>query len=118
MSDLQPIADRVEIDALHGEFADATRGREYDRLAPLSHGTVSRGYSPTTSSSSAARRSATGSGGSEGSLGTTWCNSRTAGHADRSCCHTFLTDGVISISHDPDYEGLQQVWRPDASDHQ
>jgi hypothetical protein len=37
MSDLQPIADRVEIEVLRGEFADATMGRDYDRLAPLPH---------------------------------------------------------------------------------
>jgi hypothetical protein len=92
MSDLQPIADRVEIDALHGESADATSGREYDRLAPLSHGTVSRGYSPTTSSSSAARRSATGSGGSEGSLGTTWCK-QPDGRARRSFLLPHIPDG-------------------------
>jgi hypothetical protein len=33
MSDLQPIADRVEIEALRGEFTDATMDRDYDRLA-------------------------------------------------------------------------------------
>jgi hypothetical protein len=31
MSDLQPIADRVEIEALRGEFTDATMDRDYDR---------------------------------------------------------------------------------------
>jgi hypothetical protein len=36
MSDLQPIADRVEIEALRGEFTDATMDRDDDRLA--SHG--------------------------------------------------------------------------------
>jgi ketosteroid isomerase-like protein len=35
MSDLQPIADRVEIEALRGEFTDATMDRDYDRLASL-----------------------------------------------------------------------------------
>jgi ketosteroid isomerase-like protein len=35
MSDLQPIADRVEIDALRGEFTDAVMMRDYDRLASL-----------------------------------------------------------------------------------
>jgi hypothetical protein len=35
MSDLQAIADRVEIEALRGEFADAVMMRDYDRLASL-----------------------------------------------------------------------------------
>jgi ketosteroid isomerase-like protein len=35
MSELQPIADRVEIEALRGEFTDATMDRDYDRLASL-----------------------------------------------------------------------------------
>jgi hypothetical protein len=35
MSDLQNIADRVEIDALRGEFTDAAMMRDYDRLASL-----------------------------------------------------------------------------------
>jgi ketosteroid isomerase-like protein len=35
MSDLQPIADRVAIEALRGEFTDATMDRDYDRLASL-----------------------------------------------------------------------------------
>ena len=35
MSDLQAIADRVEIEALRGEFTDATMDRDYDRLASL-----------------------------------------------------------------------------------
>jgi ketosteroid isomerase-like protein len=35
MSDLQAIADRVEIEALHGEFTDAVMLRDYDRLASL-----------------------------------------------------------------------------------
>jgi hypothetical protein len=34
MSDLQPIADRVEIEALRGEFTDATMDRDYDRWIP------------------------------------------------------------------------------------
>jgi hypothetical protein len=33
MSDLQAIADRVEIEALRGEFTDATMDRDYDRKA-------------------------------------------------------------------------------------
>ena len=33
MSDLQAIADRVEIEALRGEFADAGMTRDYDRFA-------------------------------------------------------------------------------------
>jgi ketosteroid isomerase-like protein len=35
MSDLQSIADRVEIEALRGEFTDAVMMREYDRAASL-----------------------------------------------------------------------------------
>ena len=35
MTDLQAIADRVEIDALRGEFTDAVMTRDYDRLASL-----------------------------------------------------------------------------------
>jgi ketosteroid isomerase-like protein len=35
MSDLQPIADRVEIETLRGEFTDATMDRDYDRLASM-----------------------------------------------------------------------------------
>ncbi|MFY9934249.1 MAG: nuclear transport factor 2 family protein [Streptosporangiaceae bacterium] len=35
MSDFQAIADRVEIEALRGEFADAVMTHDYDRLASL-----------------------------------------------------------------------------------
>jgi len=35
MSDLQAIADRVEIEALHGEFTDAVMMGDYDRVASL-----------------------------------------------------------------------------------
>jgi ketosteroid isomerase-like protein len=35
MSDLQIIADRVQIEALRGEFTDAAMMRDYDRLASL-----------------------------------------------------------------------------------
>ena len=35
MTDLQSIADRVEIEALRGEFTDAVMMRDYDRLASL-----------------------------------------------------------------------------------
>jgi ketosteroid isomerase-like protein len=35
MSDLQRIADRVEIETLRGEFTDATMDRDYDRLASM-----------------------------------------------------------------------------------
>jgi ketosteroid isomerase-like protein len=35
MSELQVIADRVEIEALRGEFTDAVMMRDYDRLASL-----------------------------------------------------------------------------------
>jgi ketosteroid isomerase-like protein len=42
VSDLQAIADRVEIEALRGEFTDAVMMRDYDRLASLftQHGAV------------------------------------------------------------------------------
>ena len=35
MTDFQAIADRVEIEALRGEFTDAVMMRDYDRLASL-----------------------------------------------------------------------------------
>lgn len=35
MSDLEAIADRVEIEALRGEFTDAILMRDYDRFASL-----------------------------------------------------------------------------------
>lgn len=35
MRDLQATADRVEIEALRGEFADAGMQRDYDRFASL-----------------------------------------------------------------------------------
>jgi hypothetical protein len=35
MSDLQAIADRVEIEALRGEFTDAVMMRDYSRVASL-----------------------------------------------------------------------------------
>ncbi len=35
MSDIQAIADRVEIEALRGEFADAVMMNDHDRLASL-----------------------------------------------------------------------------------
>ena len=35
MSDFQAIADRVEIEALRGEFTDAAMMRDYDRVASL-----------------------------------------------------------------------------------
>ena len=35
MSNLQAIADRVEIEALRGEFTDAAMMRDYDRFASL-----------------------------------------------------------------------------------
>ena len=35
MTDLQAIADRVELEALRGEFTDAAMMRDYDRLASL-----------------------------------------------------------------------------------
>ncbi|MFD0278170.1 nuclear transport factor 2 family protein [Kitasatospora sp. NPDC127111] len=35
MTDIQAIADRVEIEALRGEFTDAVMMRDYDRIASL-----------------------------------------------------------------------------------
>ena len=35
MSDLEAIADRVEIEALRGEYTDAVMMRDYDRVASL-----------------------------------------------------------------------------------
>ena len=35
MSDLQAIADRVEIDALRGEFTDAAMTNDHERFASL-----------------------------------------------------------------------------------
>lgn len=35
MSGLETIADRMQIQALPGEFTDAAMMRDYDRLAPL-----------------------------------------------------------------------------------
>lgn len=35
MSDLQAVADRIEIDALRGEFTDAAMMDDHDRLASL-----------------------------------------------------------------------------------
>ena len=35
MTDLQAVADRVEIEALRGELTDAAMMRDYDRLASL-----------------------------------------------------------------------------------
>jgi hypothetical protein len=35
MSDFQVIADRVEIEALRGEFSDGAMMRDYDRVAAL-----------------------------------------------------------------------------------
>jgi hypothetical protein len=51
MSDLQGIADRVEIKALPGEYSDAAMTRDYDRLAslftPRRRGSDTRGWHPT-----------------------------------------------------------------------
>jgi ketosteroid isomerase-like protein len=57
MSDFQAIADRVEIEALRGEFTDAAMMRDYDRAATLftpdavvrmPHVPVELGYQRTT----------------------------------------------------------------------
>ncbi len=68
MSDFQTIADRVEIEALRGEFTDAAMMRDYDRLASLFTRTARCGCLTSRSSSSARRRSAPGASGS-GSCG-------------------------------------------------
>jgi hypothetical protein len=63
MSDLQAIADRVQIEALRGEATDAAMMRDYDRVASLfTHDGVVR--SPTSAPRpSAGRRSAPGASG-------------------------------------------------------
>jgi hypothetical protein len=121
MSDLQPIADRVEIEVLRGEFADATMGGDYDRWRRFHTGQCLvdprrqrrvRRQRGETRRAPAARKGLSGLPGA---------NSRTAGHADRSCCHPFLTDGGTSISHDPDYEWCSKCgvpMPPTTSDHQ
>ncbi len=53
MSDLQAIADRVEIETLRGEFTDAVMMRDYDRVASL--------FTPCTTTAISAPRTAGGS---------------------------------------------------------
>ena len=57
MTDLQAIADRVEIEALRGEFTDAVMTRDYDRLASLftPDGVVRRTCQSSSDSVTAAR---------------------------------------------------------------
>ncbi len=45
MSDLQAIGFRFQIEALRGEYADASMMRDWDRFASCSH-TTARGGSP------------------------------------------------------------------------
>jgi hypothetical protein len=65
MSDPQAIADRFQIEALRGEFTDASMMRDWDRFASLSPTTGGGGSPTATSNSSAGRRSAPGSRGCE-----------------------------------------------------
>jgi hypothetical protein len=76
MSDLQAIADRIEIEALRGEYTDAVMMRDYDRGASLftPDGVLRMPNSP--SSSRAGRRSAPGASGCR-PWWTTWCRPRT-----------------------------------------
>ena len=48
MSDVQAIADRIEIEALRGEFADAVMMRGHDRVASLVHPGRRGAGSPTS----------------------------------------------------------------------
>jgi hypothetical protein len=68
MRDFQTIADRVEIEALRGEFTDAAMLRDYDRLASLFTQDGALRMPTSRSSSSASRRSAPGRAGT-GSCG-------------------------------------------------
>jgi uncharacterized protein YbjT (DUF2867 family) len=63
MSDLQAIADRVEIEALRGEFTDAGMIDDYERFASLFTGDGVWRVPPSMPSSPARRRSAPGSSG-------------------------------------------------------
>ena len=63
MSDLQAIADRVEIEALRGEFTDAAMMRDYDRFASLFTQDGALRIPNIPASSSAGTRSAPGSSG-------------------------------------------------------
>jgi hypothetical protein len=76
MSDFQAIADRVEIEALRGEFTDAVMMRDYDRGASLftPDGVVRMPNVP--SSSWVANRSAPGASGCR-ACGTTSCRTPT-----------------------------------------
>jgi ketosteroid isomerase-like protein len=76
MSNLQAIADRVEIEALRGEFADAVMMRDYDRLASLFTDDGVVRIPTSTKRRSAGRRSARASSGYRVS-GTTSCKPRT-----------------------------------------
>jgi hypothetical protein len=121
MSDLQPIADRVEIEVPRGEFADATMGRDYDRWRRFHTGQClvdPRRQRRVRRQRGDPRRAPAARKGLSGLPG---ANSRTAGHADRSCCHAFLSDGDTSIAHDPDYEWCSRYgvpMPPTTSDHQ
>ena len=76
MSDLQTIADRVEIEALRAEFTDAVMMRDYDRFASLFTPDGAWRMPYINVESSAARRSAPASSGCRAS-GTTSCRPRT-----------------------------------------
>jgi hypothetical protein len=63
MSDLQAIADRVEIEALRGEFTDAVMMNDHDRLASLFTPGGAVRIPPATSRPPAGRRSAPSASG-------------------------------------------------------
>jgi hypothetical protein len=64
MSDLQAMADRVEIEALRGELTDAVMMRDHDRLASLFTQNGAVRIPISTSRPSAGRRFAPGASGS------------------------------------------------------
>jgi hypothetical protein len=122
MSDLQPIADRVEIEVLRASLptqrwvVTTTVWRRFHTQdsvlwIPGRQRRVRRQRGDPRRAP-AARKGLSGLPGA---------NSRTAGHADRSCCHAFLSDGDTSIAHDPDYEWCSRYgvpMPPTTSDHQ
>ena len=76
MSDFQSIADRVEIEALRGEFTDAVMMRDYDRVASLFTHDGALRIPNVPVELSAGRRSAPGATGRRPS-GTTSCRTLT-----------------------------------------
>ena len=76
MGDFQAITDRVEIEALRGEFTDAVMMRDYDRGASLFTPDGVLRMPNVPSSSPAGNRSAPGAGGCR-VRGTTSCRTPT-----------------------------------------